>query len=162
MTPLIFTLFSAAKSLFSQPFQGFVSRAFFIDLQFSWYLHDVAIVLMIYVGRNCVFSGSHMWKNYTCFLFLTCTSLPTWWMLHESVHSMLDVTLKVSERSAKSMLDVTWRCSEPNAKSVLGVTWKWSQLRCWDNYKTKDLRPSINSMLDNYKTKELRRSINRV
>ena len=57
MTPLIFTLFSAAKSRFSQPFQCFVSRAFCVDLQFGWYLHDFRIVLMMLHWWKCALFG---------------------------------------------------------------------------------------------------------
>ena len=56
MTALTFTLFSAAKPLFSQPVQGVVSRAFCVDLQIDKLLHDVVIVLMILHRWKCAFS----------------------------------------------------------------------------------------------------------
>lgn len=46
--PCWFPLFCPLPSLcFHNPFQGFVSRAFCVDLQVDWYLRDVEIVLMI-------------------------------------------------------------------------------------------------------------------
>ena len=59
--PLIFIFFllPSAKSLFSHPFQGFASRAFCVDLQLGWYLHDVVIVWMILRWCKWLFSVSH-------------------------------------------------------------------------------------------------------
>ena len=46
MTPRNFTFFPAAQSSVLQPFQGFVTFAFWHDLHFHWYLHDFVVVFM--------------------------------------------------------------------------------------------------------------------
>ena len=92
-------------------------------LVFAWHrnrLDDFTLVEMCFVG-------SHVLKKCMFIVFLICKSLPTCCMLHESVHSVLDVTWKCSQRSTKSLLDVTWKCSERSTKSALDVTWKCSK-----------------------------------
>ena len=87
MTPVIFTLFSAAKLLFRQLFQGFESRAFCVDSHFECYLHDFVIVLMI-LHWKCFFWFPYVQKT-ECLLFFTCKSLPRCQVIsteHPSAH----------------------------------------------------------------------------
>ena len=124
MTRWFALCFFAAKSLFSQPFQGFVSRAFCVDLQFDWYLRLLFFTCKS-LPRCPAVSTDHpeVSERVGCYMkvFRMC------WMLHETVHSVFDASWTSSERNTNSVLDVTWKCSERSTKSMLDVTWNYSE-----------------------------------
>ena len=76
MTPRNLTFFPASQFAVLQPFQGFVTFAFWHDLHFYWYLHDFVVVFMnLQWSKHSFFVPIH-WKN-EVFVFFTCKSLPT-------------------------------------------------------------------------------------
>ena len=73
MTPRNFTFFPAAQSSVLQPFQGFVTFAFWHDLHFHWYLHDFVVVFMnLQWSKHSIFVPI---QKKTKFLYFSLASL---------------------------------------------------------------------------------------
>ena len=74
MTPRNLTFFPASQFAVLQPFQGFVTFAFWHDLHFYWYLHDFVVVFM-----NLQWSKHSFFVPYTLkkpkFLYFSLASL---------------------------------------------------------------------------------------
>jgi len=90
-------------------------HVYYIDRWYTRALHP-SVQSMLHVTLNCS-------QRVRCYMKVFTASE----MLHESVHSVWDVTWKRSEGSTQSVFDVTWKCSEGSTQSVFDVTWKCSE-----------------------------------